>query len=180
MPIKCIGIQIHFAHLLFTCSGLLDGTRFHGRTNPLLGRGVPPPDDFDPPATREHHKGWHPMHSHLLQKRCASHDIPCRCLPSQLSLCSAVPETLQHSCCSESAWLRCYLCICSYHWLLAMLRELASRHGFAQWQLSTEISKYNLSMTTSCQSKSDPAMYIGSDWPWHGLDLAVGAHAGTS
>ena len=55
----------------FTATGLLDGTKFHGRTNPQLGAGIPPPDDFDPPSTREHHKGWHPMHSHLLQKRFA-------------------------------------------------------------------------------------------------------------
>ena len=59
--------------MLLACvyPGLLEGTRFHGRSNPLLGPGVPPPDDFDPPSTREHHKGWHPLHSHLLQKRFA-------------------------------------------------------------------------------------------------------------
>ncbi|DBA98134.1 hypothetical protein WJX77_003403 [Trebouxia sp. C0004] len=47
-------------------AGLLEGTKFHGRTNPLLGPGLPPQDDYDPPSTHEHHKGWHPMH---LQKR---------------------------------------------------------------------------------------------------------------
>ena len=69
-----------FSLLLMHCpyhaaAGLLEGTKFHGRTNPLLGPGLPPQDDYDPPSTREHHKGWHPMHSHLLQKRSVNKTI---------------------------------------------------------------------------------------------------------
>ena len=55
--------------MLCTATGLLEGSKFHGRINPLLGPGIPPQDDYDPPSTHQHHKGWHPMHSHLLQKR---------------------------------------------------------------------------------------------------------------
>lgn len=79
--------------LAYVYPGLLEGTRFHGRSNPLLGPGVPPPDDFDPPSTREHHKGWHPLHSHLLQKRfclllppICSKITPATCMPRDLVL----------------------------------------------------------------------------------------------
>ena len=53
-------------------AGLLGGERFHGRVNPQLGHGQPPPEQYDDTRTvAEHHKTWHPQHSHLLQKRCA-------------------------------------------------------------------------------------------------------------
>ena len=54
------------------CAGLLGGKRFHGRVNPQLGHGQPPPEQYDDARiVVEHHKAWHPQHSHLLQKRCA-------------------------------------------------------------------------------------------------------------
>ncbi len=72
-------------------AGLLEGTKFHGRTNPLLGPGLPPQDDYDPPSTREHHKGWHPMHSHLLQKRSVNETISRNSCHSQCMRPSVTP-----------------------------------------------------------------------------------------
>ena len=62
-------------------AGLLGGERFHGRVNPQLGHGQPPPEQYDETRTlAEHHKAWHPQHSHLLQKRCALGVPPACCL----------------------------------------------------------------------------------------------------
>ena len=93
------------ALLLWSVAGLLKETKFHGRTNPLLGPGVPPPDDYEPVPTRGHHKGWHPMHSTLLQKRCVvnhacntcegCHGSTC-CHLTLFQLCSFMGALTQH------------------------------------------------------------------------------------